>query len=268
MGFLDRIKRGWSLTKASFEVLGQDKEILLLPVMSFLAMVVGVGFWLGAGFFTVGPPGESGDPVWYVVGFLTYVTIAFVGTFFLAATIEMAMIRLGGGDPAVKDGLAKAWEKKGILLAWAVVAATVGILLRALRDRARGITDLLIRGLEVGWAVATFFAVPILVYQGVGPIEAIKRSVKEVKATWGEAAAGVVSTGVIFFLLGLVGLIPLALAFAVGSGTVLLLAIVVVVAYWIVLAAANTAVDGILRAALYRYAETGELPERFDAARA
>jgi hypothetical protein len=120
--------------------------------------------------------------------------------------------------------------------------------------------------LELGWAVATFFAVPVLVYRDVGPIEAIKESGGLMRQTWGEAAGGVGSAGIVFFALGLLGLIPIVLGFLAGSATVILVGIGISVVYWIVLAAANSAVDGILKAALFRYADTGELPSGFEAA--
>jgi uncharacterized membrane protein len=41
----ERLKRGWQLTKASFGVLRQDKEILVLPVLAFLSIVLGLAFW-------------------------------------------------------------------------------------------------------------------------------------------------------------------------------------------------------------------------------
>jgi len=262
----ERLKRGWQLTKASFGVLRQDKEILVLPVLAFLSIVLGLAFWGVVGFATIGLPGGQTTIPHYVLLFLMYVTAAFGGTFFLAATIEMASIRLEGGDPVVRDGLAKAWEKKAKLFGWAVIAATVGILLRVLRQRAKGLARLLAAVLELGWAVATFFAVPVLVYRDVGPIEAIKESGGLMRQTWGEAAGGVGSAGIVFFALGLQGLIPIVLGFLAGSATVILVGIGISVVYWIVLAAANSAVDGILKAALFRYADTGELPSGFEAA--
>jgi hypothetical protein len=262
----ERLKRGWQLTKASFRVLERDKEILILPVLAFLSIVLGLAFWGAVGLATIGLPGGQMTIPHYVLLFLMYLTSAFGGTFFLAATIEMATIRLEGGDPVVRDGLAKAWEKKGKLLGWAAVAATVGMLLRLLRQRARGLARLLTAALELGWAVATFFAVPVLVYRDIGPIEAIKHSGQMMRNTWGEAAGGVGSAGIVFFALGLLGLLPIFLGFLAQSGTLILVGIAIAVVYWIVLAAANSAVDGILKAALFRFADTGELPEGFEAA--
>lgn len=263
----ERLKRGWTLTKASFGVLRKDKEILVLPVLAFLSIAAGLGFWAVVALATIGLPGAQGPTLLhYVLLFCTYATSAFGGTFFLAATIEMASIRMQGRDPVVRDGLRKAWAKKGKLLAWALVAATVGVLLRVLRERAEGLGRLVGTFLELGWAIATFFAVPVLVYQDVGPIAAVKESGRLMKETWGEAAGGVGSASIVFFALGLVGLAPIALGFLARSGLLLGVGIAIAVVYWLVLAAANSAVDGILKAALYRFADTGEMPNGFEAA--
>lgn len=261
-----RVRRGWTLTKASFRVLEKDREILVLPVLSFLTLVGALGLWGLAGWATVGAAGLMGSDLGYVWLFGAYVTVAFVGTFFLAATIEMASLRLGGSDPTLADGLSKAWAKKGNLLAWALVTATVGVLLRVLRRRSGGMGNLLGAFLEFGWAVATFLAVPVLVHRDVGPIQAVKDSGGLVKAAWGEAATGVVGTGIVFFLLGLLGLAPVVVGVLAGSVWVLAVGGIVAVAWWVVLAAANSAVSGILKAALFQYADTGQMPEGFEAA--
>lgn len=263
-----RIRRGWELTKASFRVLEKDKEILALPVMAFLGLLVGLGAWIGVGVGTIGLPAAQPTALHYVLLFAMYVTSAFVGTFFLAATVEMASLRMEGQDPTLSDGLAKAWERKGILLAWALVAATVGIVLRALRNRARGLLGQVLGALlEIGWAVATFLVVPVLVHRDVGPIDAIKTSGSMMRDTWGEAATGVTATGIVFLLLGLLGLFPLALGLSAGSAALAVAGIALALAWWGLLAAANSAVAGILKAVLFRLAETGEVPEGFEAAR-
>lgn len=264
-----RIRRGWELTKASFRVLEKDKEMLWLPVMAFVSVVVGLGAWALVGLATIGLPGGQATVLHYVLLFAMYVTSAFAGTFFLAATVEMASLRMDGKDPTLKDGLSRAWSKKGRLFAWAVVAATVGILLRVIRQRARGLLGQVLGALlELGWAVATFLVVPVLVHRDIGPIDAVKASMGMVRDTWGEAATGVTATGIIFVLLGLLGLVPIALGIVAGSTALFVAGVLVALAWWALLAAGNSAVSGILKAALYRYADTGELPEGFEAARA
>ena len=71
------------------------------------------------------------------------------------------------------------------------------MLQNALRDRLGFIGSLLGGLLEVAWAAITYFVVPVLVVDGVGPIEAIKRSSAILKRTWGEAVAGEGGLGII-----------------------------------------------------------------------
>lgn len=264
------ISRGWSLTKMSFKVLSLDKEILFLPVLAAITLVVAVvgigGGLFGLGFF------PKGDETWNVaqiaVLFGIYVLAYAIAIFFNAAVVEMATIRFNGGDPTLKDGLRKSWSRIGRILQWAVVAATVGIIFRILRDQAKDniLARILVSFLETGWNIATYFVVPILVYQDVGPFSAIKGSMGTMKRTFGESIVGMAGTGIIFFLLGLLGLIPLLIGVSLLQVSLVLglVFIALAVVYWLGLAAVNSAVDGILVAALYKYAQEGRLPTAYE----
>jgi hypothetical protein len=265
----ERISRGWSLTKASFKVLSLDKEMVALPLLAGVLQIIavlglGLGAW-GLGLFN-GPDGQMGLGGWVAI-FAIYVVMYAIVIFFNAAVIEMATIRFNGGDPVLKDGLRKSWSRIGRILQWAVVAATVGIIFRILRDQARDnfLARILVSFLEFGWNVAVFFVVPVLVFQDVGPFDAIKGSMGIMKRSWGESLTGVATTGIIFFFLGLLGLVPLLLGIvALGASLVLGVALIAVaVVYWIILAAVNSAVDGILVAGLYKWANEGTLPQVF-----
>ena len=257
------LSRGWTLTKTSFKVLRLDKEMIALPLMAGVLMILAV-VGLGAGAFGISLFDDTGL-LTYVALFGIYVVVYAIAIFFNAAVIEMATIRFNGGDPILKDGLRKAWSKKLRIVQWALVAATVGLIFRILRDQAREnfLARMLISFLEFGWNVATFFVVPIAIYQDVGPLDAIKASMGTMKRTWGEALTGIATTGIVFFVLGLLAIPVLILGFLSTSATVFMACIVLSVLYWIVLGAVNSAVDGILVAALYKYSIEGQLPEAF-----
>lgn len=254
------LSRGWAMTKTSFQVLKLDKEMLALPLMSAVLMIVAV-VGLGFGAFGIG---ANGGLLFYAALFAIYVVVYGIAIFFNAAIIEMATIRFNGGDPVIKDGLKKSWSKLGRIMQWAVVAATVGLIFRILRDQARDsfIAQILLGLVEGAWNIVTYFAVPIAVYRDVGPLDAIKGSTGLVKRTFGESIGGIITTGLVFFVLGLLGLIPMFLGIALG-GVLGYALIAVAIVYWIVLGAVNSAIDGILVAALYKYANEGVLPQAF-----
>ncbi|HYM40341.1 MAG TPA: DUF6159 family protein, partial [Thermoplasmata archaeon] len=194
---------------------------------------------------------------------LYYVVTFFVGLFFNAAIIGAATIRLNGGSPTLADGLRIARENVKRIFLWAVFAATVAMILRAIQERLGFIGKFIIGLVGIAWSLATFFVVPVLIYEKLGPWAAVKRSAHIFKSTWGETLVGGFSMGAIFVLLGLAGLLAPLLGFVVGGILGLVVGIVVLVVYWIILGLVASAANSILIAALYRYATTGKVAEDF-----
>ena len=253
------LSRGWAMTKTSFQVLKLDKEMLVLPLLSgvlWLAAVVALS--LGAI-----PLLDAQSPLIYLYVFGGWVLTYTIVLFFNTAVIEMATIRFNGGDPVVMDGLKKSASRFGRIVQWALIAATVGLILRILRDQARDnfIAQLLISFVEGAWHIVSYFALPIAIYRDVGPIAALKGSTSLVKRTFGESVGGIVTTGFVFLGLYLAGALVGFLLFLVGIPLLVVFALVGV--YVMLVLAVQTAVNGILVAALYKYATEGTLPQAF-----
>jgi hypothetical protein len=211
---------------------------------------------------------ESGDPSYVAMGvaFLFYVVQYAVIFFFNAALVGAALIRLDGGDPTVSDGLAIASKRMGSILGYAVIAATVGMVLRMLSERAGILGRIAISLVGMAWTLATYLTVPVLVTKDIGPIDAVKESAMVFKRTWGEQVVGNFGMGWAIFLImlawtALSGLV-LWLVAPMGGGAVLP-AIGITVFGYILLGLFASALGGIYRAALYRYAMTGEV-DAFD----
>ena len=91
-----------NLAKQSWEVLKADKELLALPIMSFIASAIVAASFVVPMFFIGEEPGAIG----YVVMFLMYVALAFVTIYFNTALVSAADERLQGGDPTIATALA------------------------------------------------------------------------------------------------------------------------------------------------------------------
>src|SRR5690606_4580999 len=138
---MGKFARSWALAKASFGVLRSDKELLVFPMISAVAVVLVVASFALPVFGLELYQGLASDdggvaPLGYLLAFAFYLVQYFVIFFFNTALVGAAMMRLDGGDPTVADGLRIARSKWVQILGYAAIAATVGLLLRAIEERA------------------------------------------------------------------------------------------------------------------------------------
>ena len=255
----ERIARSWRLVKASAQVLREDKELLVFPMVSSLALVaVLVSFAIpvvGLGLLEGARGGGVSAPL-AVVAFLFYATQYFVIFYFNAALVGAAMIRLDGGDPTVGDGLRVANSRLGAIAGYALIAATVGMVLRAIQERVGIVGKIVVGLIGMGWTIATAMVVPVLVARDVGPVEAIKESAGLLKKTWGENVVGHGGIGIAFGFIFL-AVLALGAVLVVGAAMTKSLAAIVIAVVVVVLAILLTglvqaALAGIYSAALYR----------------
>jgi len=258
---MGRIGRSIQLVQQSYRILMQDKELMILPLVSGVIVVgVAVSFFLG---FGISPDDLRRDnPSALLPMFLLYVVTYAVGIFFQAAVIAGATERMRGGDPTVGSALRAAARRIGPILWWAVVAATVGVILRAIQERV-GFLGKIVTGLAgAAWSLATFFIVPVLVLEERSVGDSFRQSVGTFKKTWGETMVGGASLGVAALvawitLAAIVGLLAWA-----GAGIV---ALAIGAAGAVTLIVFFSALQGIYVASLYRYATEGHATSGFDA---
>ena len=256
---MGRIGHSFQLVGQSYQVLMRDKELMVLPLISgviMAAVVASFAFGFGLDESSV----ERYRPEVYLPIFLMYVVTYAVGIFFQAAVVAGATERMNGGDPTVASALAAAGRRLGPILLWAVVAATVGMVLRAIQDRV-GFVGKIIAGLiGAAWSLATFFVVPVLVLEDHSIGESFTRSLGVFKKTWGETVVGETSLGAAAIcawvtLVAIVGL----LSYVIG-----VMAVVVFLVGAICLMVFFSALQGVYVASLYRYATQGLAPSGFD----
>ena len=253
-----RFGRSWELMKISLSIIRKDKEILLFPLLSGIIMVI-IGITFIGGIFFAGFLGFVGTPLSIVLFFIMYLLFYFIGIYFNSAVIGCATIRLEGGDPTVKDGFRIANKNLSAIAGWALLAATVGIILRALEEKVGLLGKIVISIIGFAWSMATFFVIPVLIYEKLPLFKSVKRSAHVFKDTWGETFIGHFGLGIIFFLFALVGLIPIILGLMLGGYIGMIIGLIIAIIYWVIIACIGSAAQGILTAALYRFASTGKI---------
>ena len=268
----ERLERSWSLVKASAAVLRENKSLMVLPVLSSIcSLIVTASFLIPA--FVSGAFDHIGSarhmtPAQFVTLFAFYVSQYFVIIFFNSALIGAALMHLRGERATLGDGLRLAASRLPSILGYAVVSATVGMVLRAIEERAGFVGRIVTGLLGAAWTLATFMVVPILVSQDVGPIDAVQRSVQLLKRTWGESLIGNAGIGMAF---SLVFLLVIMLAFGLlmlaantGSRIATVSVVALGVAAVLLLSIVQAALHGIYAAAVYRYAEEGDAGAGFE----
>src|SRR5215213_5090167 len=223
---MSRFQMSWEIAKRSWAVLRADKTLAWFPVLSALGSVVVIGV-LGGLFLVAGiddtPSGTSLQPIGYVLIVVAYIALAMVQTYFLAGLVAGADMRLRGQDSSLRRALDIANSRLHRLLPWAVVTATVTMILQAIEERFGLIGTIMARLVGLAWNLVTFLVVPILVLDDLGVGDALKRSKDLFKKTWGENVIGQVGLGAVGFLLSVPGVLLIGIGVAIGTAGVIVL---------------------------------------------
>jgi hypothetical protein len=269
--------RSWELTKMSFRVIKADREMLLFPL---LAGIFSLLFSAALLFPTIlveftrqSVDSMALSVIDYALIGATYLGLAFIATFFNVCVVYTTKTRFEGGDATFMDSIKFAFSKIHLIFTWSLVAATVGVLLRMLDQAAersgpigRIVIGLLSAIFGAAWSIVTIFVIPAMVYDDLGPWDAIKRSTQTLKQTWGETLVRHFGLGFIQFLFMLLGIVVAVALFAVlgplgGIGFVI--ALVLTVVYFLAVALIFTVANSVYSTALYAYAN-GAAPDAFD----
>jgi hypothetical protein len=282
---MNSISRGWRLLTQSWSIIRQDSSLILFPLMSSIAcllvtasFVVPLILYYMAGaqndLHNVNRPHagehELHNVVYYVWLLAFYFVNFFVIVFFNTALVSCALMRFTGGTPSVGDGLRTAWARLPQIAGWALLSATVGMLLKMLEERLSFLGKLVVGFIGVAWSIAAYFVIPVLAAEKLGPIDAVKRSAALVRKSWGEAFVGGISLGIISFLLAIPGILlclltPYFIANAPPNHFtfMMLLPAIIGVVYLIGLSIVISTLQQIFLAGVYLYAAEGRVANGF-----
>ena len=268
---METIRRSYHLFRQSLAILSQDKELLIFPLLSGIVTIVAFlsmvwGGWTTGFFNRIAETGDrslEANALAYAAMFLWYFVSWFIVIFFNVAIVHCAKIRIDGGDPTVADGFRASMQHLGRIALWALISATVGLILRIIAERAKLLGRIVVWIVGAAWSIATYFIVPVMIFERRSVRDSIKQSTNLISKTWGESLAAGIGIGAFTMLLGAAGLfLPIIGAFI--SLTAALTGLIVMVIWWIALAIITSALAAIFRTGLYVYASTGQTPSGFN----
>jgi hypothetical protein len=255
----ERFARSWELTKQSAAVLAQNKSLMVFPILSTAACLLAVvSFFVPFAMSGVHVYSERGTQ-FYVFVFLFYFVTYFIQIFFSCALMAAANMAFSGGRANVRDGLSLACGRLPQILFYSAIAATVGMILRTLEERVGLLGKIIVALMGAAWSIITYFIGPVIIMEGLGGFDGVRRSAQLVKKTWGESVGKGLSWSLITLVAALAGAaITIVLVMANPW-----LGIAFAVLYLLLLATVVSTLDGIFKIALYRYATWNVVPDGY-----
>jgi len=259
MALFSRLRTGFAFAFRSARVLRDYPRLAVLPAVGGLAGLVYVAaLW---GVVLVADPSPR-QPVLLVTLLCVYVGSTFVASSSTAALMFCARQAFRGDEPRLGDGLRAVGRNLGPLLAWSVISAIVGLVVRAIGANDSLPAEILAAVFSVAWSVLTYFVVPVIVFEDAGLLGTFSRSKETVAETWGESLGAAGAVDLVTFALAALGAIPgvvLLFVFHAGALAVGLLVVGILLAGLV-----GKTLTGIAKTALYLYATEDDAPAYFD----
>ena len=268
-GFFGSISNTIDLMKSCIRVLKKDKELILFPILAafFVILFVWIIFtFVGLDISALTSNDNQTEEIPIVPLLVLVFGANFIVVFFNSALVSAALDRLRGGDPNVRSGLSHASKHIHHIFIWSIIVTIMALIFAAIRasGRNRGavgqiMTSIFASLLQAGWAMMTFFVIPIIVSENLSPFAAIKRSSGLFKQTWGNQVTANFGFG-IFQILALLASAALGWFFGLMSAN---LGMIVGVLCATTSISIIYTLEGIYKAALYEFA-MGEKPLEFE----
>ncbi len=265
---IENIKVGWRLGLYSFRFVMTHKSLLLLPLFSALSIMLALAliyFATNDALIRFNVKDIHLTAIIMLACVMAYFSCIFIAIFFNVMLIAMVNDYFENKRLSFVVGYSRAAHCIPAILSWALITGSVGILIKMLEalEEKLHIPSILSALLEVGWAAATYFVVPIICFQGsASPSVLYDESARLIRQTWGEGVLKIIGASLFMFVLG----IPLYLAFVVLFNTTsayhthLYIILGIASLFMMMLAAI---MNGTLQTVFYKYADSQYIPPDF-----
>lgn len=255
------MQRKQTLLRQSFAIMLQHKHLFVLPLCSTVACLI----LLSLALIPIHHFEELHQPIthmellhvaWLYLLFLLVLFFAHQIIFFFNATLtDNLNHQLQNVPTALNKSFNVAALRSWKLYLWNCFGATVGIVLMLFHAQSRKnktITTLLSKQ---HWLIASYFVIPIIVIQNLGPIAALKKSGQLISDNWGVVIKPAFSYALLVIGARLIAFIPLVIALYVGGKINIFIGSFMTVFLMMLISMVNTSTRSILSLVLYLFAD-------------
>ena len=180
MNFSSSISKSWQLLIQCLQFFSKNKDLLFFPIITLVLSILTISIILTSSLFEIEKiipfVKNYPHPVIIILFLLTlYFSFLCMIVYFNTGLIVCAVERLQGKQCSIADGLKLTARHWWPLLQWTIFSATIGFILNVLESSHKTIAEFISILLGFTWAIGTYFVIPIIVFENVGPFQAIKR---------------------------------------------------------------------------------------------
>lgn len=252
----ENLTTGWKIGKAVRKIVYGDKGLIVYPIAAGIISLVELvlifaTFLFASGFSNIG----------YVAALIVfYIITTFTSTYILVAMLLGFRSFVGGKKMSFSESLSAASSYSKLIFEWAVFYSVLLLIVRAIESRAKGMGGVLLGGAaSLGLTVATMFAVPVIIDEKVGPIDAMAHGTEFFIKNFGKSAGGLIYSdlyNLIFIILGVVIAVIGFLALGV-IGVSLIVVGALIAAFGVLM---NFVTINVFKFMVYEYANGKKLP--------
>ena len=256
-----RFRTGLALAKISWHTLRQNKALMAFPIAGMIAAFIDVVVFTLPGILLLALTSLTWLAI--VLFAISAYLAAFIATYVGVGLCVAADKTLRGEATSFSDGLHAARERMPQIAKWALLSTTVALLIRVIEARFEGIGGTIVAALAgLAWSLVSFLAIPVIAFEGVGPIKALSRSASLFKQRWGQQVTGQAITGGVVgvfiilpgVLIGVIGGVMMGNSMVAAGAVLLFIGIIITIVGSVI----SGTLTQILSVALYHYAVDGQ----------
>ena len=261
---IENLSEGFSLIADAFGVLADNPSLVAYPILgaitSFAIGGVGLAVVLTA-WLTVGVAVSAGAGtilailLMIPIALVAYLAIAFVNVVFVAAIVHEVYDYHHGIDTSLVSGLKAALSNWWPLLVWSAISWTIGRVLRGKRKNNDGVISKAIgEVVSTGWTAATFFIVPVVLFEDAQVRDMFQKSAGHFRGSWEQILAAVFGLRIIMWALTSVGGMFMAIPFLFGFEIIVWIIFLPITLFFTVLGTViRFTLQGVIQGTVYEH---------------
>lgn len=267
------IRNGWKMGKAVRRIVMQDKSLMFYPIVAVILSIISFLIVFGIGLisaFIISGSDISKSSFFAIIIFsifIAYISIEFVSIYVNIALLIAFKHFIKKKKIKMKDSFKETKKYGKNILKWAIFYSVLIMILNAIESEFGGITRIIIGFIgSLAISAATFFVVPVILEENIGPISAMKESINIIYHKFGQTFGGIAFIDLYSFIFVIIGIAIIFSSIILLSSVfaILLISIIIGIIFLIYGLIYGATLKNIFKLIIYDYANGKQLPKEIN----